>query len=559
MIEVWLGYSALVIIAIAALLIGFRAQSHMAEAMQHSHRSDSTFVRYLQDKHDLNRIGFAQQLTRHMSSRAVFAIPFSTMALVIGAAFLIVPAFRNAGPTIIGYGWPVLGIMALATMATLAQYASSLPTSGGLYHWVAVIGKRRIAVFVGFIHLTSSLLLLASTNLIIGQWLDELIASYFEFETSVYSLSAIVGVLFLSQIAFSIRKAVTIGTLFERAIWIHTIIIVGFLVYIAWFNDGTSLLINEIYSFEHPRLGSMSDITFTSYIVGLLLLQRMFQGIGDIAHSAEETIEPRVNVPWAMYYASVYTVIIGFIVAVVLFIYYPLDPYDQNWWLAMTNWITLLWDQWSWLFTSLIFLAVVWAGWSSGLSSLHASSRTLFSMARDRIIPGSRFMKQISVSTRAPIVAVIVAGTLSLILLGVYYAFYNRLEIELGMFIQLIAASTFLSSLAIFILLALTIIRQFILIPDLTGPWQIGRLGRILEVVTIIWMVVLMGISGFVIKQTNWLIIGSLAVLFIIFAFWRFRNLIKRHLFPKKRQPIERLNDQSLDELVQMERQYPQH
>ncbi len=59
-------------------------------------------------------------------------------------------AMLNGGPSTLVYGFIYAFLGALATAASLAEMASMYPTSGGQYHWTAVLAPPGQKVFLSW-------------------------------------------------------------------------------------------------------------------------------------------------------------------------------------------------------------------------------------------------------------------------------------------------------------------------------------------------------------------------------------------------------------------------
>jgi amino acid transporter len=98
-----------------------------------------------EDKRDLHRLGYAQQLFREMGGFSNFAISFSIISILTGAILLFGFGLRFAGPIVNSVGWPLVSLFVLAIAASMAELASAYPTAGGLYFWAYRLGGRRWA------------------------------------------------------------------------------------------------------------------------------------------------------------------------------------------------------------------------------------------------------------------------------------------------------------------------------------------------------------------------------------------------------------------------------
>ncbi|MFZ4629562.1 MAG: amino acid permease, partial [Blastocatellia bacterium] len=95
-----------------------------------------------QDDQELSRLGYAQELFRTMGGFSNFAISFSIISILTGAVTLYGYGLRMGGPAQMAWGWPLVAFFTLMVVMSMAELASSLPTSGAMYHWATHLGGK---------------------------------------------------------------------------------------------------------------------------------------------------------------------------------------------------------------------------------------------------------------------------------------------------------------------------------------------------------------------------------------------------------------------------------
>ena len=96
------------------------------------------------DEKDLKNLGYAQELFRSMGGFSNFAISFSVISILTGISQLYGYGFSHGGPLQISLGWIVVSIFTMTVALSMAELASSYPTSGALYHWSSFLGGRAL-------------------------------------------------------------------------------------------------------------------------------------------------------------------------------------------------------------------------------------------------------------------------------------------------------------------------------------------------------------------------------------------------------------------------------
>src|SRR5438309_6016665 len=92
------------------------------------------------DAEQLEKLGYAQQLLRDMGGFANFALSFSIISILTGAVTLYGTGLRYGGPLQMTVGWPLVTLLTLPIVISLAELASAYPTAGALYHWASLLG-----------------------------------------------------------------------------------------------------------------------------------------------------------------------------------------------------------------------------------------------------------------------------------------------------------------------------------------------------------------------------------------------------------------------------------
>src|SRR4029450_8490646 len=92
------------------------------------------------DARELGRLGYAQELFRTMGGFSNFAISFSIISILTGAATLVGYGFEMGGPLQMSLGWPLVSVFSMLVAMSMAELASAFPTSGATYHWAAALG-----------------------------------------------------------------------------------------------------------------------------------------------------------------------------------------------------------------------------------------------------------------------------------------------------------------------------------------------------------------------------------------------------------------------------------
>ncbi|GAW16423.1 hypothetical protein ANO14919_058500 [Xylariales sp. No.14919] len=103
------------------------------------------------DEAALATLGYKQEFKREFSAWTSFAVSFAVMGLLPSIATTMWYGIGYAGPAANTWGWLVSVVFILCIAASMAELASSMPTSGGLYYAAAVLAGPKHGPFAAWI------------------------------------------------------------------------------------------------------------------------------------------------------------------------------------------------------------------------------------------------------------------------------------------------------------------------------------------------------------------------------------------------------------------------
>ncbi|KAL4791104.1 amino acid/polyamine transporter I [Aspergillus venezuelensis] len=134
------------------------------------------------DELRLAQMGHTQELKRHFSILSLIGLASTTTISWTGLGLSIVTEINAGGPSAIIYGFILVTMMQSFLGASLAEFVSSYPTEGGMYHWIAAIAPKRLSAFLSFVTgwmtVAGWIFTTASTNLIFAQIVQALYSLY---------------------------------------------------------------------------------------------------------------------------------------------------------------------------------------------------------------------------------------------------------------------------------------------------------------------------------------------------------------------------------------------
>jgi amino acid transporter len=426
------------------------------------------------DAHELHALGYAQELFRTMGGFSNFAISFSIISILTGAVTLYEHGLTMGGPAEMAFGWPLVSVFALAVALSMAELASSLPTSGTMYHWASRLGGKGWGWFTAWFNITGQLSALAAIDYGCALFLTPLLG----LPTTSGWLFAVYAVILLSHAAinhFGIRLVARLNDLSVTVHVVGVIAIVGALLLFAP---------KQPIGFFFAPITSNSEgwPYWWAFIIGLLQAQWTFTGYDASASVSEETVDPRRRVPWGIVMAVVVSAVVGYLLLFGLTLAIRDIPSVLNARDSSGNDIPAviailtgaLGDRGGALFAGLAAMAM----WFCGLSAVTWSSRTIYAFARDNGMPGSALWKRVSPRylTPAPAVWLSIVVAVCATLSSGAYAVVTSISV-IGLYLSYIIP----------VYLAWRARGTAAETPR--GPWHLGRYGAAINVVALVWVI----------------------------------------------------------------------
>jgi len=510
MIELAIFLGLLLLGLCLMLVIGLKVQRRALDAALASGAQYGRTVQLIQDKHELHRFGIAQYLKRQYGGISAFHASFSTLGLLATTVILIVPVLMHGGIQFVLLCFPILGILFIINSAALAELSSIQPTSGGLFHIALRYGGRLLAGLVAPLQvigqLAMTILYSYCCALMCIIWLSPVIPLL----QHPFAKVVMMGFIILLQVCISCCRSSIIKWVQIVGFWIQLLgilLLIGCVVYILYPLNYSPLYIMSFDSIWQSPLLTNQAVTPSSMGLVIVLLCKWFVGTEQAANISEETIDPKLRTPWSLFLASSYQFIFGFIFIFMIsffciYVYTGSPSGSIHHWLSILLQASHIWGQ--------IFIVIAIAAcWMSGQSTLSNASRTLFALARDRLIPFSSKLATISYTRQTPQFAVIAAGMLSLALLALFVWFGEEQWIEqISMLIVLVYAGSCL----------LTIYFTKEQIKE-AGAWHLGSWSNICKWISVLFLLILLSIASYCIAMSLLIGIVALMLLSIMYIF----------------------------------------
>jgi amino acid transporter len=418
----------------------------------------------------LGELGYRQELDRRLRRLDNVAMGFAAISPVVGLYAVVLVGTLVAGPA-----WVWVLPVALAgqclLLAVYAELASEFPIAGGAYQWTRRLIGPSYGWFAGWVAVCAYAVANTTVAYLGAPW--ALTLAGIEATPNAIVVTGMVLVL-----VCAVAGAIGIGVLsrmVKAGIGAEIVASVGIgLALLLVFREQDLSLLTDTLGAEALSGGAVG----AGFLAALAVGGWVFIGFDACVGAAEETRNAARHVPAAIWIAllSVGTLVILNAVAATLAHPDPasvvagedLDP--------VTTAVVTSFGSWS----SKPFAAVVLVAFlACGMAAQALTARTMYSIARDDALPGSRFLRRVD-RRRAPVGAIVTTAAVACLglLLGLDSA-------AVGSLIAFGTAAIYVA----FLLIALAA-----LIARLRGTWspagriQLGRAGVFVNALAVAWL-----------------------------------------------------------------------
>ena len=393
------------------------------------------------DAAELKKMGYEQELHRHMGGFSNFAISFSIICILAGGISAFPLALGGAGGASIGIGWLVGGLFAAIVALAMAQISSSYPTAGGLYHWGSILGGKGFGWTTAWFNLLGLIFVVASVNYgVYDFFFKGLALPLLGVDVSGFGYAHQISFIAL----FTISQAILISQFpkFTTAITDMS----GYLIFAITVVLVLSLLAYHQGDLEFSRLFTFTNYTGTEgspwpasegmvfpFLLGLLLAVYTITGFDASAHTSEETRDAAKTVPKGIVSSVIYSVIFGYILICTFVLVLPdvATGVKQGFGFFAELLKTLPGP-----LQMVLGLSIFLVNYLCGLACLTSTSRMMYAFARDGGLPASNMLKTVHPTLKTPVAAVWVSAILA-VAATLYAAAFSVLAVGCAVFLYI--------------------------------------------------------------------------------------------------------------------------
>jgi amino acid transporter len=356
------------------------------------------------DESVLESFGYKQELKRSLSFWTNFAVGFAFISPVVGLYAIIALATFAAGPAWV-WALPIVLAGQLLVASVFAELASQFPIAGGIYQWSRRLVGPTYAWFAGWLYVWTIMLTVTAIAYFGAVWLAALFGATPSANQQVlWAFAILVVTTTVNAIGLNpLKYVVNVGIISECI----ASVLIGLLLLLFFRNHPVSFLWDGLGA----QASFGSHTYFAAFLAAVAISGWAFVGFDSCGSVSEETVDPMRRVPRAILFSlsSVGAVIILNSMAIGLSFEDTkgilsgevLDPVTPAVTGAFGSWVEKP------------FEAVVLAAFiACGIAVQATATRVLFSLSRDRMLPGSGFLRRVG-ATQIPLGALAVAAVVS--------------------------------------------------------------------------------------------------------------------------------------------------
>jgi len=360
---------------------------------------------------ELSRFGYRQQFVRSLRHFESFAVAFSFISITTGIFTTYAFALATGGTRSI-WTWPIVIVGQALVALVYGALSARVPLSGYSYQWASRLASPHVGWWFGWMSFAFLTIVTVSVDYGLVQVAFQPLIGQAYTPTSAALETLVVLALQAALIITSTRATTRLN---NTAVATEIIGIVGLTVLL--------LIVAAVRSLGHwSNLTSTGPVPSAGYYAWLgpfmlatLLGAYTIVGFESASNLAEETHEPNQVIPRAMLRAVLLSGVVGFAFLIALAYATNKAAYASSAPVA-----SIVHDVLGGVVQKIFLVFVVVSIFACGLVIMVTNGRLIYSMARDRRLPGHQLLHQVPRATGGPpsatILAAVLGGIITLVL-----------------------------------------------------------------------------------------------------------------------------------------------
>jgi urea carboxylase system permease len=359
---------------------------------------------------DLSEFGYGQELHRSIGTYASFAAGFSFVSILTTVFQLFGLGYSFAGPFFF-WTWPAVFCGQILVALCFGELAGRYPISGAIYQWSRRLGGHIVGWFAGWTMIIAQIVTVAAAAIAMQAVLPA-IWSGFQVVGGDPSITSVTG----ATNAIVLGLIVLTATTLINSVAVRVMAIVN-AVGVTMELAGATLLIIALFSNAQRGPGIVLnteglDGGFGALLAASLMAAYVLVGFDSAGELSEETHNPRKTAPKTILRALIASGIGGGLIILGALMAAPeISPEIGTGGLAFIV-TARLGDIWGRVFLCI----VVVAAFVCTLAIQTATTRMIYSMSRDDVLPFAKHLRKVS-RRGATVEAAVLVGVLAAVML----------------------------------------------------------------------------------------------------------------------------------------------
>lgn len=421
----------------------------------------------------LAAFGYKQELRRTLRFFSLFSVAFSIVSISTGI-------FLNFGFAINEFGgasiwtWPIAAVGQIVMALIIAELSTKIPLAGYAYQWGSRLVGSTYGWYTGFFGLLymsitgGAIILLGATPLLLNALgLDNPSARLVLAIAIVLLVTTVVVNVVGVQIAARVNNIAVVAEIAGTVLFALVLIVV-------WgTSDKTG---GGVHNLGNSMATAGGAAWYRFALAGLLGIYTMV-GFELSADLTEEAVDSQRAVPRGILTGIIGSAMLGMLALICFTIAMPELKSAQGAALPLVT----IGDYWLPNGLVRVFIAVVaFSMIALVVANQAAQARLLYSMGRDNMLPFSSAFKSVNPRTKTPIPALLIGGVVSVGFMVYGYLQSNSFATLIG--------STSIAPYVVYLLIVGSYIRRRGELDSVRGGFNLGRLGPVLMVVGLAWV-----------------------------------------------------------------------
>jgi amino acid transporter len=391
------------------------------------------------DAERLAQFGYKQELRRALNLFENFAVAFCYISPVVGIYSLFVLGIGTGGPR---YLWlmPIVVFGQLMVALVFAELGSHFPIAGALFQWAKNLIGPRYGWWVGWLYGWALIITVASvdTGFVIyaGPLLNNMFHTTFDF-TDPNQILIFTVVLLVIQTVFNVVGVNFLGRISQIGVYVEILGTFGIAIMlgVTGFHHGFDYLFStqgtENVASNPYGVDFGGNWWLGAALVAILAHVYIFYGFESAGDVAEEVVQASRRVPRAIISSLLTAGITSFILVGALILAIPSGANGLTQVVQGGVPAIIAGNVSNQIIQDIALFIVMFAFFSCGLAIQAAAARLIYSYSRDRALPASRTLSQVSPRFRTPVNAILLAAVIP-VLFAVLARFSPTQNIEIG-------------------------------------------------------------------------------------------------------------------------------